>query len=78
VTLFGEIGLAGEIRHVPQPDLRMKEASKLGFQSAFIPKPIKSKNRDNGKPDLNAQSFERLEQVARLFKKTPSKTEWDD
>jgi DNA repair protein RadA/Sms len=77
-VIFGEIGLAGEIRHVPQPDLRMKEASKLGFQSAFIPKPIKSKNRDNGKPDLNAQSFERLEQVARLFKKTPSKTEWDD
>ncbi|MGB0720561.1 MAG: DNA repair protein RadA [Bdellovibrionales bacterium] len=41
VVFFGEIGLAGEIRQVAQPDLRMKEASKLGFREAVIPKPQK-------------------------------------
>lgn len=37
-VFFGEIGLAGEIRQVPQADLRIKEASKLGFKQAVIPK----------------------------------------
>lgn len=34
---FGEIGLAGEIRQVAQPDLRLKESGKLGFEQAVIP-----------------------------------------
>lgn len=37
IVIFGEIGLSGEIRNVPQPDLRLKEASKLGFERALIP-----------------------------------------
>lgn len=35
---FGEIGLAGEVRQVAQPDLRLKESGKLGFERAVIPK----------------------------------------
>lgn len=35
--LFGEIALSGEIRPVAHAPLRMKEASKLGFQQAYIP-----------------------------------------
>jgi DNA repair protein RadA/Sms len=41
---FGEVGLSGEIRPVPQTEARLKEAAKLGFEVAFIPKqkkPIK-------------------------------------
>lgn len=34
---FGEVGLAGEIRAVTRSDLRLKEASKLGFTSAVVP-----------------------------------------
>ncbi|MCL2673689.1 MAG: DNA repair protein RadA, partial [Alphaproteobacteria bacterium] len=34
---FGEIGLSGEVRSVAQPDLRMKEAVKLGFAKALVP-----------------------------------------
>src|SRR6185437_820932 len=34
---FGEIGLSGEIRRVSQPDLRLKEAAKLGFSQAIMP-----------------------------------------
>ncbi|USO00577.1 MAG: DNA repair protein RadA [Alphaproteobacteria bacterium] len=35
---FGEIGLSGEIRPVSHVDQRLKEASKLGFMQACIPK----------------------------------------
>lgn len=38
---FGEIGLSGEIRPVSQQEARLKEAYKLGFKTAFIPKPTK-------------------------------------
>ena len=34
---FGEIGLSGEIRKVNQPELRIKEASKLGFNKINLP-----------------------------------------
>lgn len=37
MVVFGEIGLSGEARAVSQPDLRLKEASKLGFERALIP-----------------------------------------
>lgn len=37
MVVFGEIGLSGEIRAVSQPNLRLKEACKLGFSSAIIP-----------------------------------------
>jgi DNA repair protein RadA/Sms len=34
-VFFGEIGLAGEVRSVSQSELRLKEASKLGFEQAL-------------------------------------------
>jgi DNA repair protein RadA/Sms len=38
-TIFiGEIGLAGELRPVGMPELRLKEAARLGFKRAIIPK----------------------------------------
>lgn len=36
-VVFGEIGLSGEVRRVSQPDLRLKEAVKLGFTQAIMP-----------------------------------------
>jgi len=38
MTIFGEVGLAGEIRGVNQPELRLKEAQKLGFTKCILPK----------------------------------------
>ena len=32
---FGEIGLSGEVRNVSQPDVRIREAKKLGFQNVI-------------------------------------------
>ncbi len=35
---FGEVGLSGEIRKVSRAAARIKEADKLGFKQAFLPK----------------------------------------
>jgi DNA repair protein RadA/Sms len=37
-AVFGEIGLAGEIRGIPQAALRVKEASQLGFRRCVVPR----------------------------------------
>jgi DNA repair protein RadA/Sms len=36
-VVFGEVGLSGEVRHVPQADKRLAEAKKLGFDGAIGP-----------------------------------------
>jgi DNA repair protein RadA/Sms len=38
MALLGEIGLSGELRSVNQLERRLKEASKLGFKRAIIPR----------------------------------------
>jgi len=38
---FGEISLSGDVRPAPQPELRLKEAAKLGFSTAVVPKGMK-------------------------------------
>lgn len=38
LIIFGEVGLAGEIRPVPNGEERLREAAKHGFQRAIIPK----------------------------------------
>jgi len=37
-VLIGEVGLGGQVRPVSQMELRLKEAAKLGFQRAIVPK----------------------------------------
>ncbi len=37
LVVFGEVGLAGEIRPVQRGQERLKEAAKLGFTHAIIP-----------------------------------------
>ncbi|HEY6577949.1 MAG TPA: DNA repair protein RadA [Rhizomicrobium sp.] len=41
-VFFGEISLSGEIRPAPQPELRLKEAVKLGFTAAVVPAGLKA------------------------------------
>ena len=76
-VIMGEIGLAGEIRPVPQPDLRLKEAEKLGFKSAFIPKSRPSKHQKPSDHGLTIESFEQLNDLTRFFKKPPSRHEYE-
>lgn len=37
VLLLGEVGLAGEVRGITQPELRAREAAKLGFSRCLLP-----------------------------------------
>lgn len=58
-VVFGEIGLSGEIRRVAQPDMRLKEASKLGFSQALLPR------SDNTFKNKGASAIKRNE-ISRL------------
>ncbi len=44
---FGEVGLSGEVRQVAQSDARLKEAQKLGFAAACLPRRV---SLGGGKP----------------------------
>ncbi|HUN39337.1 MAG TPA: DNA repair protein RadA [Acetobacteraceae bacterium] len=48
---FGEVGLSGEIRQVAQADARLKEAAKLGFDAATLPRRVARGNRPLAPPD---------------------------
>jgi DNA repair protein RadA/Sms len=61
---FGEVGLAGEIRPAPRGQERLREAAKLGFSTALIPKANAPKHPIEG---LEIVAVDRLEQaLARL------------
>jgi DNA repair protein RadA/Sms len=49
--VFGEVGLSGEVRAVAQAELRLKEAAKLGFTRAILP-------RGNSRRILDAAGLE--------------------
>jgi len=38
LVVFGEVGLAGEVRGVNQPEMRLNEAQKLGFSHGIVPR----------------------------------------
>ena len=42
-VVFGEVGLSGEVRHVPFLDKRLSEAKKLGFDGAIGPRVLAGK-----------------------------------
>ena len=43
LVVFGEIGLSGEVRHVPYMERRLEESKKLGFEGAIGPRSSGSK-----------------------------------
>ncbi len=45
VAVFGEIGLAGEVRPAPRGQERLKEMAKLGFEKAIVPRANLPKGR---------------------------------
>ncbi len=48
LAVFGEVGLAGEVRPAPRGQERLKEAAKLGFTQAIIPRANQPKQRIDG------------------------------
>ena len=51
-VLIGEVGLSGELRWVGQMDARLREAAKLGFQTAIIPKRVRRDGRLTDKIEI--------------------------
>ena len=60
LIVFGEVGLAGEVRPVQGGQVRLKEAAKLGFTKAIVPKANAPKTKIAG---LEVIAVERLEQA---------------
>ena len=75
-VFFGEVGLAGEIRAVSQPDVRLKEAAKLGFDRAVIHhRPSKKGKPAASVEGLRIEEVTHLEDLAAQFSgKTPYKS----
>lgn len=64
LAVFGELGLAGEIRPAPRGQERLREAAKLGFGYALVPKANAPKNPIEGLQVLVVEHIdEALEQV---------------
>ena len=62
---FGEVGLAGEVRPAPRGQERLKEAAKLGFSVAVVPKSNAPKKAIEG---LTIHAVERVEQAVELLR----------
>jgi DNA repair protein RadA/Sms len=60
LAVFGEVGLAGEIRPAPRGQERLKEAAKLGFTTAIIPKANAPKQAPEG---MRIIAVDRIEQA---------------
>ncbi len=66
MVIFGEIGLSGEIRAVSQPNLRLKEAHKLGFRSAIVPSQY-SKDKKKSNLDINIHEIGNVQKLINWF-----------
>ncbi|SDP90275.1 DNA replication and repair protein RadA [Rhodoferax sp. OV413] len=62
---FGEVGLAGEVRPAPRGQERLKEAAKLGFSVAIVPKANAPKKPIEG---LTIHAVERVEQAMEVVR----------
>ncbi len=67
-VVFGEIGLSGEIRSVTQIDQRIKEASKMGFTEAWLPKNVSHKDYEKKAPsNVKLKKIGHIETLVKQF-----------
>jgi len=65
-VVFGEIGLGGEVRPVGQTEQRLKEAAKLGFGNAYLPRFVRS-GKGAANPIAKSVSVNLISELAPLF-----------
>lgn len=65
LVVFGEVGLAGEIRPAPRGQERLKEAAKLGFSQAIVPQANAPKKSIEG---LTVHAVSRLDQALEILR----------
>jgi DNA repair protein RadA/Sms len=62
---FGEVGLAGEVRPAPRGQERLREAAKLGFTQAIVPKANAPKKPMDG---MAVHAVERVEEALQIVR----------
>ena len=62
---FGEVGLAGEVRPAPRGQERLREAAKLGFTMAIVPKANAPKKPMQG---MTVHAVERVEEALQIVR----------
>jgi DNA repair protein RadA/Sms len=65
---FGEVGLAGEVRPAPRGQERLKEAAKLGFSRALVPKANAPRGTARGFEGLTIHAVDRIEDAVALVR----------
>jgi len=65
IAVFGEIGLAGEVRPAPRGQERLREIAKLGFEKALVPRANQPKAKIAG---LDVLAVERVDQAVQLLR----------
>ncbi|HEX7435781.1 MAG TPA: DNA repair protein RadA [Caldimonas sp.] len=65
---FGEVGLAGEVRPAPRGQERLKEAAKLGFSIAMVPKANAPRGASKSIEGLTIHAVERIEEAIDLVR----------
>ena len=68
LVTFGEVGLAGEIRPAPRGQERLREAAKLGFSIALVPKSNLPKQKIEG---LQVIGVERIDEAMTKVRELP-------
>ncbi|MCJ7813789.1 MAG: DNA repair protein RadA [Candidatus Atribacteria bacterium] len=66
-VIFGEVGLAGEVRMVNQVERRIQEVLKMGFKRCIIPKSnLKNLNNFSSKKDLEIVGVKTVQEAINL------------
>jgi len=63
IFTFGEVGLSGELRAISQADIRIKEASKLGFKKGIVPLSNSRNHKEKGIDIIGAKNVEEAVQI---------------
>jgi DNA repair protein RadA/Sms len=69
---FGEVGLSGEVRQVAQADARLKEAQKLGFERAVLPRRVARGGRTAAPDGIRVQEIGHLADLLEQFGGVPA------
>lgn len=67
LIVFGEVGLAGEVRPISGGLVRLKEAAKLGFTQAIVPKANAPKTKITG---MEVVAIDRLDQALQAIRQS--------
>ena len=76
-VIFGEIGLSGEVRAVSQTENRLKEAAKLGFTAAILPR-RRGARAERGESGLALNEVGHLTELLALLGEAPRRPRGKD